>query len=144
VELIGSVGPRVLVKYVPLPHIWNAIVRPRIAKRHGYEASQEPSPWSIPAEPTPILAEPTPILAGPTGPRSEGVLHQDDPEEITRVMPGAAISAILASALPAKARDAATRAQTPAGVHRLVREEPFDDAEIDSAIVMIDEAAKAI
>jgi hypothetical protein len=144
VDLIGTVGPRVLVEYVPLSHLWNAVVRPRIAKRHGYEASQEPSPWSIPAEPTAIPAESTAIPAEPTPPRNEVVLHGEDPDEITRVMPGAAISAILASVAPAKAgRDAATKAQTPAGV-RLVREDPFDDAEIDSAIVMIDEAAKAI
>ncbi|HVW24154.1 MAG TPA: hypothetical protein VHC69_02225 [Polyangiaceae bacterium] len=75
VDLLASTGPRVLVHHVPLPHIWNALVRPRIARRHGYEASQESSARSTPENPTP--------------PRSNGAfLAPDEPDEVTRVMPG--------------------------------------------------------
>jgi len=71
-------------------------------------------------------------------------LHQDDPEEITRVMPGAMFAAELARAAPNKpardvAKDSAVR-----GMQRPPREDPFSDEDIDGAIEMIDDAAKAV
>jgi hypothetical protein len=35
-DLLGAVPPDVLVQYVPLPHLWEAVIVPKIAARHGY------------------------------------------------------------------------------------------------------------
>jgi hypothetical protein len=75
VDMLAAAGPGVLVQHVPLADLWNAVVRPRIARRHGYEASPESPARSIPAKPT------------STSTRSErAFLEDDEPEEITRVM----------------------------------------------------------
>jgi len=95
VDLFATTGPSVLVQCVPLAHLWNAVVRPRIARRHGYEASQDPSAWSIP--PTPAA---TP---------NEGATFLEDPEEITRVIPGPTFAANLGRGAPMKPTGEVTR-----------------------------------
>jgi len=152
VDLLGTTGPRVLVQYVPLPHLWNAVVRPRIARRHGYEGSQEPSARSLaessapanPAPASPATAHATP--PNPTPRQDDGViLHQDDHEEITRVMPGATFLPKPATAAPAKpGRDVPNKpGASRAGAQRPAREDPFADEATEGHIVMIDDAAKA-
>jgi hypothetical protein len=136
VDLLATTGPRVLVQYVPLPNIWNAIVRPRIARRHGYEVSQESSARNTPpAAPAPASATTSASATATQSEPAPAFLHQDDPEEITRVMPGAMFAAELA-----RAKESAVRS----GVQRAVHEDPFSEEDIDGAIVMIDDAAKAV
>lgn len=36
VELLGAMPPGVLVDYVPLQHLWDSVVAPRVATAHGY------------------------------------------------------------------------------------------------------------
>jgi hypothetical protein len=38
-DLLATTPPRVLVQYVPLPHLWEAVVVTKIAERHGYAAA---------------------------------------------------------------------------------------------------------
>lgn len=38
-NLLSAMPPEVLVEYVPLPHIWDTVIRPKIAERHGYVAA---------------------------------------------------------------------------------------------------------
>ena len=40
VDLLATTPPRSLVQYVPLPHLWDTVVAPRIAQRHGYAGSE--------------------------------------------------------------------------------------------------------
>lgn len=35
-DLIATTPPRTLVQYVPLAHVWDSVIVPRIAERHGY------------------------------------------------------------------------------------------------------------
>jgi len=59
-DLIGTTPPRTLVQYVPLAHIWEAVIVPKIAERHGYQ-----QPLAIPlVEETTARLEPEP----PTSP----------------------------------------------------------------------------
>ena len=156
VDLLGTTGPRILVQYVPLPHLWNAVVRPRIARRHGYEGSQEPSARSVaaslapasPAPPGPMPASPipaSPTAANPAPPNEGVVLHQDDHEEITRVMPGATFLPKPGTGAPAKpGRDVPNKpGASRAGAQRPAREDPFADEATEGHIVMIDDAVKA-
>jgi hypothetical protein len=38
-DLLATTPPRVLVQYVPLPHLWESVIVTKIAERHGYSAS---------------------------------------------------------------------------------------------------------
>lgn len=49
VELWGALTAPVLVEYVPLAHLWNAVISPKIADTHGY---------SLPASGTPSAPPP--------------------------------------------------------------------------------------
>lgn len=40
VDLLGAAPPEVIVDYVPLGHIWNKLVVPKIAEAHGYASSE--------------------------------------------------------------------------------------------------------
>jgi hypothetical protein len=132
VELLGTAGPRILVQYVPLTHLWNAVVRPRIARRHGYEAAPESSSLSNPANPPVERSERT-------------FSYQDEPEEITRVMPSPTFPDKLGAGAPTKPlRDAPPKSAARAGAQRPTREDPFDDAPVEGDIVMIEDTAKAI
>jgi hypothetical protein len=35
-DLLGTTPPETLAQYVPLPHLWHAVIEPKIALRHGY------------------------------------------------------------------------------------------------------------
>lgn len=135
-DFLASAGTRILVQHVPLSHIWNTVVKPRIARRHGYEGTQELASRSVaPSESADPSSEP---------PQAERILsHQDDPDEITRVLPGTTIAAALkgvvapmkpAREAPPKTAPRATGGQRP--------EDLFADDEIDAAIVQLDDAAK--
>lgn len=41
-NLLSAMPPETLVEYVPLQHIWDTVIQPRIAERHGYVAASEP------------------------------------------------------------------------------------------------------
>jgi hypothetical protein len=59
-DLLATTPPRSLVQYVPLPHIWDTVIAPRIAQRHGY--SGEPKPVSSVMNP---MVEPSSKAAAP-------------------------------------------------------------------------------
>ena len=53
-DLIATTPPRTLVQYVPLAHLWESVIVPKIAERHGYQRALAPTPslspsWSEPA-----------------------------------------------------------------------------------------------
>jgi hypothetical protein len=60
VELWAAIPASVLVEYVPLSHLWNSVIHPRIAEVHGYSAnrisSSEP-PITKPPAPEPKSSE---------------------------------------------------------------------------------------
>lgn len=40
-NLLSAMPPEALVEYVPLSHIWDMVIQPRIAERHGYVEARE-------------------------------------------------------------------------------------------------------
>jgi hypothetical protein len=125
---------------VPLPHLWNALVRPRIARRHGYEGSPEQS--AVNSAPNPVQPNAAPPQPQPKTERA--FLHQDDPEEITRVMPGPPFMEKFAGAPTKPGRDVPSKSTARIAAQRPTREDPFDDAPVEGDIVMIEDTAKAI
>ena len=131
VDMLATAGPHVLVECVPLPHIWNAVVRPRIAKRHGYEVSPSASAWSIPPDPTPQRNE-------------REFPYQDDPDEITRVMPSPALPSKLSNDAPPKpVRDVTGKIPMRTSAQRPARENPVVDEQVGADVAMSKDAAKA-
>lgn len=41
-DLIATTPPRTLVQYVPLAHLWESVIMPKIAERHGYHPPATP------------------------------------------------------------------------------------------------------
>lgn len=75
VELLAAMPPEVAVEYIPLPHIWETVVLPRIAVTHGYaEGTAAPQPAkTVQTEAT------TPAGTQQAGTQQEWVdLHDDD------------------------------------------------------------------
>lgn len=60
VDLLGTTPPRSLVQYVPLPHLWDAVIQPKIAQRHGYLADAKSNPIAKEAPPITSVAVPVP------------------------------------------------------------------------------------
>lgn len=134
VDLLASAGPRVLVQHVPLAHIWNAVVRPRIARRHGYEGSTEHSAVNSAPNPAPNPAPKT----------ERAFMYGDDPEEITRVMPGPPFMEKVGSAPTKPHREVPAKSTARMAAQRPAREDPFDDSPVEGDIVIIEDTAKAI
>lgn len=53
VELLGAMPASMLVEHIPLPHLWDRVVVPRIASAHGYLDSQGELPSWSPGPPPP-------------------------------------------------------------------------------------------
>jgi len=68
VDLLSTTPPRALVQHVPLAHLWDMVIVPRIADRHGYA----PTASKAPAEPQrAAAAEPEPPkVATPEPPKA--------------------------------------------------------------------------
>jgi hypothetical protein len=49
-DLLATTPPRTLVQHVPLGHLWDTVVVPRIADRHGYSPSKPASADSLGTE----------------------------------------------------------------------------------------------
>lgn len=41
-DLLSTTPPRTLVQHVPLPHLWDTVIVPRVAQRHGYVPIAQP------------------------------------------------------------------------------------------------------
>lgn len=119
VDLIATTGPRLLVQHVPLTHLWNKVVHPRIARRHGYLPSEDAAALGAPLDDGPAESDSTALLPY-------------DAEEITRVMPGAALTAELGSGV------------TSSNGQRGTRDDPFDVEEVEGFMVPIEDAVKAV
>lgn len=53
-DLLRARPPNVLVNYVPLSHLWNSVIVPKIAQAHGYvEPPPAPEPEQAAEEPSP-------------------------------------------------------------------------------------------
>jgi hypothetical protein len=59
VDLLATTPPRTLVQHVPLAHLWDMIVVPRIADRHGYVAAPKSLVVELPKAPAPELQKVT-------------------------------------------------------------------------------------
>ncbi len=60
VELWAALTASVLVEYVPLPHLWSAVIHPRIAEVHGYSGQKPPPVESTASRPPPPPSDPKP------------------------------------------------------------------------------------
>jgi hypothetical protein len=47
-DLLASMPPSTLVRYVPLPHIWNTAIVPKVAEAHGYAPPLKSTPLPDP------------------------------------------------------------------------------------------------
>jgi hypothetical protein len=65
-DLLATTPPRTLVQYVPLPHIWDTVIIPKVAERHGYAAAREAPPAvkevETPKVETPKVETPKPAV----------------------------------------------------------------------------------
>ncbi len=70
-DLLATTPPRVLVQHVPLAHLWDAVIVPRVAQRHGYApmaqapAVQSPAPQALAAQAAAATAASQPQAAKP-------------------------------------------------------------------------------
>lgn len=64
-DLLATTPPRVLVQHVPLAHLWDAVVVPRIAQRHGYVPLAQAPAVQAPAQQAPAasVSQPQPAKA---------------------------------------------------------------------------------
>jgi hypothetical protein len=63
-DLLATTPPRTLVQYLPLPHLWDTVIVPKIAERHGYAASRDaPAAPKEVETPKPVVAESAPVAA---------------------------------------------------------------------------------
>lgn len=63
-DLLATTPPRTLVQYVPLSHLWESVVLPKVAERHGYVKPREAAAQPTEAEtPKPAVREPSPAPA---------------------------------------------------------------------------------
>jgi hypothetical protein len=85
VDLIEGTTTAILVKWLPLSEIWNSVIRPRVARRHGFEVSSEQKAWSLPPPPAALPDEST-------------VPVQGEFEEITNVLPIATLASMVDAA----------------------------------------------
>jgi hypothetical protein len=70
-DLLATTPPRTLVQHVPLAHLWDMVIVPRIADRHGYAPAASKAPVEAPkaaALEPPKAAAPEPELAKPAAP----------------------------------------------------------------------------
>jgi hypothetical protein len=56
-DLLATRPPTVLVEYVPLTHIYDAVIAPKIAKVHGYVEGAKNAPPAVAAAPAPRIEE---------------------------------------------------------------------------------------
>jgi hypothetical protein len=70
-DLMATTPPKTLVQYVPLAHLWDSVIVPKIAERHGYQnrsgqREERSSPQAAPAVMSgsaPSLSTPSPSMA---------------------------------------------------------------------------------
>lgn len=58
VDLLGTTPPQTLVQHVPLAHLWETVVVPKIADRHGYAGSYKAPAAEMPKPAMPDLPPP--------------------------------------------------------------------------------------
>lgn len=77
VELLAAMPPEVAVEYIPLPHIWETVLLPRVAVTHGY-AEGGAAPAGTKSKGEPAASAEAPAAAAPTGSQEWVDLHDED------------------------------------------------------------------
>jgi hypothetical protein len=89
-DLLGSMPPDVLVNYMPLFQVWDAIIEPKIAIEHGYtnkkKADKSEKPSDAPSE---LFgsAPPAPAAASPATVPADQAPVSSGEEELSAFMP---------------------------------------------------------
>lgn len=91
-DLIATTPPRTLVQYVPLAHLWESVIVPKIAERHGYQRAAAPPSlgptWSEPAPaPVPAPAAAMPSLPEPPKAHAEAAPAKETPGSFAKYSP---------------------------------------------------------
>jgi hypothetical protein len=87
-DLLSTTPPRTLVQYVPLSHLWDAIVVPKIAERHGYAAKREAAAPKEPEAPKPVAREPAPVPAPAKDPAKSALPKPKDAQATAKSADG--------------------------------------------------------
>jgi hypothetical protein len=128
-DLLATTPPQVLVQYLPLSHIWDAVIRSRVAQRHGFEPAPDLATSLSDASSAPAPARPegagnvVPIAlkAGAPSKQVQGAKLREVPRESSATKhPVGSISA-----------------------SKAVSVDPFDDDD-SSAFELIEEGARAV
>jgi hypothetical protein len=119
-DLLATTPPRTLVQHVPLSHLWDAVVVPRIAERHGYAAMKDgaaarevETPKPVPREAS-ALAKDAPAKSAVPKPK-EAAPAARAPEPVKEAAPAAKEAAQTAAKDASKAKPKASE-QKPAPV----------------------------
>ena len=80
-DLIATTPPRTLVQYVPLAHLWESVIVPKIAERHGYQRTAAPQSLS------PSWSEPAPAPAAGSAPTNALPALPEPPKASTEAAP---------------------------------------------------------
>jgi len=95
-NLLSAMPPEALVEYVPLSHIWNTVIEPKIAERHGYvepitdpgarEQREEPSATEtalVDSTPPIQFEDPDRWTDAPSSARADGSTESLDDDDLT-------------------------------------------------------------
>lgn len=110
-DLLATTPPRTLVQYVPLPHIWDSVIVPKIAERHGYAAPREslagpkeheagklvetPKPAVVDSPPVAAIKEASAVKSAMPKPKDVPVVSRPpDPKDKSKVKPAEPKSAV--------------------------------------------------
>ena len=157
VDLLACTGARTLLEYVPLSHIWQSVVRPCIATRHGYEVKPEASavqaspaatatstPLAMPAPPPNLPAQSSAASQDawsiPPDPNAhKAAKHasmEEDPDEVTRVMPSSKFEGPKLKPTPAAGKPPPKKA----GMPQAMRQSALVDDGGDLDVEVVDDA----
>lgn len=120
-DLLATTPPRTLVQYVPLPHLWDTVIVPKIAERHGYAAAREaPVAAAAPAveTPKPAMAESAPVAALREAAAAKSAMPKPkDASSASRVPEPAKAKVKPAEQKPAAAEPKAAPVEPKSGTH---------------------------